>query len=148
MESIVEVGSWKGRSTHALLTGCKGFVFSVDHFGGSPNELNGTHLEATQTDIYLDFKKNVGYFPNLIVMRMDSQKAATFFRSKSIDMIFIDATHTYAALKQDIISWIPICRKLICGHDAQSCGFDEAILETLGGYTVELASIWLKDLCQ
>ena len=35
-ESIVEIGSWRGRSTHALLSGCKGKVYAVDHFGGNP----------------------------------------------------------------------------------------------------------------
>ncbi len=31
-DSILEIGSWKGRSTHALLSGCKGIVTCVDTF--------------------------------------------------------------------------------------------------------------------
>ena len=37
-ENIVEIGSWMGRSTHALLTGTKGKVIAVDTFQGSPAE--------------------------------------------------------------------------------------------------------------
>ena len=32
MESIVEIGSWKGRSIHALCTRCKGTVTAIDLF--------------------------------------------------------------------------------------------------------------------
>ena len=48
--SVVEIGSWKGRSTAALLSGCKGTVTAVDHFLGSPDDER--HKEAATTDIH------------------------------------------------------------------------------------------------
>jgi predicted O-methyltransferase YrrM len=112
MDSIVEVGSWKGRSTYALLHGCKGTVFAVDHFKGSP-ELND--LTPNAYDI---FYANVGRFEHLVVMRMDSVSASRFFKEKSIDMVFIDASHDFESVVKDLSVWMPICKKVICGHDA------------------------------
>ena len=34
MNTVVEIGAWKGRSTIALLQGCKGIVFAVDPWRG------------------------------------------------------------------------------------------------------------------
>ena len=117
MSSVLEVGSWKGRSTHALLTGCKGPVFAVDHFKGSPDERQGSHKEALDHDIFVDFWQNVGHLPNLVVMRMDSVRAWRFFAPRSIDMIFIDGCHSREAVLLDLICWHPKCGKLMCGHD-------------------------------
>ncbi|MHA1482503.1 MAG: glycosyltransferase [Candidatus Heimdallarchaeaceae archaeon] len=55
MKSICEVGSWKGRSTHALLTGCKGKVTAVDHFNGSAQKGDRTHSEKATDEVYLTF---------------------------------------------------------------------------------------------
>ncbi len=104
MDSIVEIGSWKGKSTHALLTGCRGVVFAIDHFQGSVDERDTTHKEAKNHDIYKNFYKNVGHFKNLVTMRTDSKKASSFFKAKSIDMVFIDGDHTFEGVFNDIKS--------------------------------------------
>lgn len=117
MESIVEIGSWKGRSTYSLLTGCKGTVHAVDHFRGSPFEINNTEKEAKDGKIKDFFLQNVGHFQNLKLLEMDSMEAAKLFAMKSVDMIFIDADHRYHAVKADIEAWAPKCNKLLCGHD-------------------------------
>jgi len=107
MNSIVEIGSWKGRSTHALLSGCHGLVYAVDTFKNSTNK----------KDSYNDFIRNVEHFENLRIYRMKSLEAAKKFKDKSIDMVFIDADHSYEAVKSDIEAWLPKTKKLICGHD-------------------------------
>jgi hypothetical protein len=140
MRSIVEIGCWKGRSTHALLSGCPGPVFAVDHFKGSPNELKGAHIEATRRDIFPDFWANVGEFKNLVTMRMDSIEAAGFFREKSVDMVFIDGCHLREAVAADIKAWMPICRRLLCGHDTNVV---KGALEDMKlNYKNEVGSIW------
>jgi predicted O-methyltransferase YrrM len=120
MTSIVEIGSWKGRSTHALLSGCPGQVFAVDHFMGNPyqREEGRAHHEAVTGDIFSQFWTNVGHFKNLVVMRMPSIVAAQYFAPASVDMVFIDGDHTTDAVVSDLASWRPKCRRLLCGHDA------------------------------
>lgn len=117
MSSIVEVGAWRGKTTHALCLGCKGQVISVDHFMGSPNERSSTHHEATEKDISQDWWANVGHFKNVSVLKMDSHVAASFFKPRSVDMVFIDACHQFADVLRDLESWLPVARVMIAGHD-------------------------------
>src|SRR5512139_3381685 len=116
MESIVEVGVWKGRSTHALCSGCKGIVIAVDHWKGSRAEQTSNHKEANEKDVCQDFWANVGHFRNLSILRMESTKAAGLFHEKSVDMVFIDGGHEFEEVLNDLRFWIPICKKLLCGH--------------------------------
>ena len=131
MTSIVEIGSWKGRSTHALLSGCPGPVFAVDHFKGNPNELEPdmAHHEAVTGDIFSQFWLNVGSFKNLVVLRMPSVEAAKFFAPASVDMVFIDGYHIKEAVLEDLRSWFPKCRRLMCGHDVSYSSVQGALNE-------------------
>ena len=117
MESIVEVGSWKGRSTHALLSGCTGRVVAVDTFLGSPSEMAGAHGEARAGGILAAFTANVGHFANLQICPMSSVQAAGSFPDASVDMVFVDGEHTCDAVTADITAWLPKCKRLLCGHD-------------------------------
>lgn len=134
MDSIAEIGSWKGRSTHALLTACKGTVTAIDHFKGSPGEQAHKGIKP-----YDDFKKNVGMFKNLKVLKMSSDKAVD--KVGKVDMVFIDGAHTYEAVKNDIEKWLPKTKKLICGHDFQWPGVQQAVTEKLG-FVHTCGTIW------
>lgn len=144
MSSVVEVGSWKGRTTDALLAGCKGTVWAVDHFKGSKTERNSYHREATEKDISKIFLENVGHYKNLKLLKMDSLEAAKRFEDKSVDMVFIDGGHTYEEVKADIKAWLPKAKKMICGHD-YSGDVECAVHEILGDVnTIEI--IWIKSI--
>lgn len=146
MGSIVEVGSWKGRSTHALLSGCSGPVYAVDTFKGTVGEDGNPHIEATEHDIFTEcFMPNVGHFPNLTTYRMTSLEAAAQFPDKSVDMVFIDGDHSYEAARADIEAWLPKARKMICGHDWQWHTVQEAVTERFGEPET-VCSIWMKRL--
>ncbi len=132
MESIVEVGSWKGRSTHALLSGCKGKVTAVDTWLGSPNEVRSPTVEVPDHDVYDEFIVNVGEFPNLEVKRMTSLEAAALFPDKSVDMVFIDGNHGYESVKADIEAWLPKAKRILCGHDWHWHSVQEAVTERFG----------------
>jgi predicted O-methyltransferase YrrM len=142
MESIVEIGCWLGRSTHALLSGCPGMVYAVDHFQGSPSERDAAHHPAKTRDIGSDFLRNVGHFQNLKLLRMDSLEAVKQFEPKSIDMIFIDGSHDYKDFNADFNSWLPICKKLICGHDQTYSGVRRVLDESRLSVKTEIDAIW------
>lgn len=145
MNTIVEVGSWKGRSTHALLSGTKGTVFAIDHFKGSKFERDGPHAEAKEGNIEQQFLANVGHFPNLEVLRMDSLEAAKQFDHKSVDMTFIDGGHSYEEVIKDIHAWLPKTKRLICGHDYSIHAVQEAVTEVFG-FVDRADGIWIKKL--
>jgi hypothetical protein len=90
--SIVEVGSWKGRSTHALLSGCIGEVYAVDHFQGNIEDKACAHKEADEDPevVFNAFAQNVGKFKNLTLLRMPSLEAVTRFKDESVDMVFLE----------------------------------------------------------
>jgi len=115
VEDIVEVGSWKGRSTKEFLEHCKGKVYAVDHFNGSKND--GSGVVASNENVYDEFTKNVGHYSNLEVLKGDSVEMAKTFNGNKVDMVFIDAGHTYEECKADIEAWLPKCTKVIAGHD-------------------------------
>lgn len=126
-DSVAEIGCWLGRSTYALLTGCQGLVYAVDHFRGSPSELETNHREAKTVDIQAEFRKNVGRFENLRVLAMDSVRAAEQFDDGTLDMVFIDGEHTFEAVVADLRAWRRKAKRLLCGHDRDMVGVREAL---------------------
>ena len=134
MGSVVEVGSWKGKSTTALLEGCKGPVLAVDNWTGHDTSSNGAlEREAHESDVFAEFKANVGHYKNLAVFKGDSKDAAEQITADA-DMVFIDGDHTYEGCKSDIESWLPKCKKLIAFHDFNNAwpGVMKAVNEKFG----------------
>lgn len=150
MESAVEVGCWKGRSTLVFLDACKGWVTAVDHWKGSEEGDELLVKAAKDQDVFGQFMANVGNAPNLRVLTMESWEAATVVEGK-VDMVFIDATHNYEDCLADIKTWLPKTKKLICGHDYSEVwpGVVRAVNETFGvetgGFNV-CDTIWYKWL--
>ena len=147
MDSVVEIGSLHGRSSFALLTGCKGPVYCVD-----PWYDEGGHC-------YRSFMRSCGHFENLRALQTYSLPAADTMRALSfgyaaVDMTFIDADHAYESVKQDIAAWLPLTRRLICGHDylpgpdAGYPGVAQAVNEVFGERVNvgEGTSIWWVEL--
>lgn len=117
MKSVVEIGSWQGRSTFALCSSGCPRVIAVDHFKGSIEH------QATIRDEKLNirelFYKNVGHFENLIVVEKSSAEAAALVAKMEgmVDMVFIDASHDEYSINEDLRLWAPLARKVIAGHD-------------------------------
>jgi hypothetical protein len=155
-QTIVEVGSWKGRSTKALAVGARWVVFAVDHWKGCEYEANDeTTLEAKRVgpDILCDeFHKNlfgeirVG---KVVPIRAESADALNHVRGYIgggyVDMVFLDVTHLYETVKRDIDLWYPAVRSggLFCGHDYSDIwpGVMKAVNERFGK-PKQCGSIW------
>jgi len=143
---ICEVGSWKGRSTHAFLTGCKGSVTAVDTWMGSKDPLDQTYELAKKSDIFEEFKKNVGHFKNLVIKQGKSVEVAKTILDRSFDIVFIDAGHTYEEVKEDIKAWKNKARIALCGHDYNWPGVSSAVNDILGKPDEIAGTIWYFDL--
>jgi hypothetical protein len=143
-KSVVEVGSWKGRSTKALLEACRGRVFAVDTWNGTGSDYS--LIAAANKDIFQEFYDNVGHYSNLEIMRGDSVEMSKCFNGSKVDMVFIDADHDYEAIKADIEAWLPKCKKYICGHDYSNfVGVKKAVDEKFERVGV-VGNIWWVDL--
>lgn len=145
MESVIELGSWKGKSTHALLSSKCPKVVAVDTWKGSKAEPEA-HAEAASGSVFADFKKNVGHFTNLEIIEGDINEIVKNVADKSFDMVFIDAGHTYEEVKNDIKKWKGKAKILLCGHDYVSGwpGVIQAVDEELGGPDGVADTIWYK----
>ena len=93
---IVEIGSFKGRSTCCLAVGCgrRGRVFAVDTFDGGPNLPKANSLPA-----FTDNIEECGASSSVEPLVGMSGEIAKGWASP-IDMLFIDGSHNY----EDVLS--------------------------------------------
>lgn len=120
---FVEIGVWKGKSAAFMAveianSGKKIDLFLVDHFKGSvehqndPQVLNDT-LEA-------QCKANLEPVQTMIkYITMSSVAAASTFEDESLDFVYVDGSHEYQDIKDDIEAWLPKIKKggIIAGDD-------------------------------
>lgn len=117
--TFVELGAWLGKSSSYLCDKATGQdIIIVDTWKGSPNELTTHHKLATEQDIYQLFVENMGE-RKYKAIKATSKAAARKFKEESLDVVFIDLTHTYEAVKEDIKLWLPKVKKggYIAGDD-------------------------------
>ena len=117
---IVEIGSFKGRSTICLGKGSKGGnqarIYAIDpHMGTSVHKF----FKIPQT--YDEFKKNIkiaGIDDVVFPIFKTSKEAAKIFH-EPIEFLFIDGNHEYENVKLDFLSWYPkvIYGGIIAFHD-------------------------------
>jgi predicted O-methyltransferase YrrM len=132
---VVEVGSFKGKSTCYLAEGCRrsgrGMVFAVDHFMGSPEHQKGGHEETAEIvetgSTFPQFLANLdryGLLRLVAPIKASSQAAARDF-SASARMVFIDGDHSYEGTQTDFEAWFPHVRDrgLVCFHDYQNAHY-------------------------
>jgi hypothetical protein len=70
--------------------------------------------------IYEEFIKNISPVSDIInPIRLSSTDASNLYRNRSLDFVFIDASHEYSDVKRDIMSWLPKVKigGFLAGHD-------------------------------
>jgi predicted O-methyltransferase YrrM len=139
---VVEIGSWKGRSAVAIRLGlpASARLWCVDTFRGD-DDTYGTGLDHSA--IRQEFDRNTAGL-DIAVIEAESVVAAGEFEDRSLDWVFIDADHSYTAVRSDIAAWAPKLRPegLLSGHDYGRGGVTPAVRRVLGDLTVE-GSVWL-----
>jgi len=146
---IAELGSWKGRSTHAWASGTRGTITAIDTWQGSDFVLDDTNRLAKLEDVFKVFKDNLKEFSNVVVNRKRGMDAVKDYEDKSFDVVFIDAGHTYEDVKADIEAWLPKAKMVLCGHDYLPdvwMGVIQAVDEKFGKPDGVAGSIWYKYL--
>ncbi len=149
---ICEIGSWKGRSTRALLDNTQGQVTAVDTWKGTPGDAG--HENVVPEELFKTFKDNLRDipFPKLRVYEGTSLEAAELFQrdKEQFDMVFIDGDHHYASVKADIQAWKGLVSPggILCGHDyaPEWVGVRQAVDEIFPSWIYRYDSIWVVNL--
>jgi len=133
--SVVEIGSWKGRSTIAMAAALAslsggGRVLAVDPHTGSVEH----RAEYGAVDTFSEFCANIdrsGLGAFIEPVRRPSHEARPLVPDRSVDSLFIDGSHEYADVLQDIDDWVSSLRPgaRVAYNDASWPGVYRALRE-------------------
>lgn len=137
---IVEVGSWLGRSAafmcmESIRRNIKIKFDCVDTWEGDGSHLHNLIIKQHNESLYERFIDNMkpveGHYTPI---KMSSIEASKTYEDESLDFVFIDADHTYDAVKADIIAWMPKVKPsgILAGHDYEADGVYYAVNEVIG----------------
>ena len=130
---MVEVGSYMGESADIFATKVA-ILTCVDSWIPGYDDKDA----ASSTDMKLveeTFDKIVSDHSGKITkIKGKSEDVCPRFEDNSLDIVYIDAEHTYRALTRDISIWKEKVKDTgwICGHDWQREDLRRAIIEVLG----------------
>jgi hypothetical protein len=155
-----EVGVWKGETTFFLLDHAPNLTLhAVDLWERQPGHecydvpsvTRGGHTEKIAFDeLYYNFLKKASlpeYNDRLFVHKDWSHKAAVTIPDGSLDFVFLDADHSYEAVKRDIEVWKPKVMPggFLMGHDTHMDGVRRAVMECLTDYEVSFDTFcWIE----
>ena len=118
---ICEVGVNRGDNFRLLLNAEPDLAVAVDAWRADGAISQNDNLETQETlntyhDDLVTLSKTV---PAIKILRMYSLEAAKTFADEFFDFVYIDADHTYEAVKQDISAWYPKVKRggVLSGHD-------------------------------
>ena len=121
--AIVEIGSWKGRSTTWLGYGARARglkVYAVDPHEGSREDPDARTFEAFISNI-----RRAGVVDAVQPLVMTSAAAVAVVEGP-VELLFIDGDHSPAGAERDAELWLP--RLMVGGtamfHDVATSGYD------------------------
>lgn len=107
--AIVEIGSWKGKSTVCLargsLAGQGAKVHAIDPHTGSPEHAR----EMGQVWTFDEFRQNIerAGLQAQVEPHVDFSTSVAKVFSEPVELVFIDGLHEYEGVKADFDGWFP-----------------------------------------
>ena len=123
---FVEIGCWLGRSSTymgvEIINSTKKIKFDcIDSWDFIDEDFWVNPLYLKYKNIaYDEFLKNTKLLSDVLTSyKMNSVNASKLYQDQSLDFIFIDASHTYDNVMDDLNYWYPKLkhRGIIAGHD-------------------------------
>jgi predicted O-methyltransferase YrrM len=108
-----EIGVERGNFSRLILSQWSGKLMSIDMW--------------VHEEIYKEACKNLLSEERCIMIKESSVSAAEQTLDESLDFVYIDADHSYAACREDIEAWLPKVRHggLVAGHDYLNWTIDQ-----------------------
>jgi predicted O-methyltransferase YrrM len=149
--TFVEIGCWKGKSTsymaeQIMLSGKPITFHCVDTWRGTTTESHHQLDPDVANDrLFEVFTANMSPFAGYYQpIRSLSVEAAAQFGNNSLDFIYIDASHEYKDVVDDINAWMPKLKAggIIAGDDYNSPDVSRAVHDTIRGVNVLNRFTW------
>ena len=159
-KSFAEIGVAFGGHLEEILTNTKiEKCYAIDSYRLSKTttdnfqKKDNTYFnQMDYDDLYLFTKDRLSRLGDRVTfIREDSQESLRHINDGSLDMVFIDAEHSYDGVKNDIRNWIKKIKKggIISGHDYEHPNFpgvkiaiDESIDEFNLDINIERGYVW------
>lgn len=118
---IVEIGSWKGKSTTALGLGSRG-GFGAKVLAIDPHKGSEEHQQIWgEVDTLAEFKANMTKLDlnDIVTPLVETSQTAAEHVGNNVGLIFIDGAHDYNSVWNDIVTWAPkvVPGGIIAVHD-------------------------------
>jgi hypothetical protein len=140
--TVLEVGSWAGRSALAMKQAGAKLVMCVDTWQGSVND-NGTKQydgsRGTPMEVFL---RNVEGVPGIGVLVGKSPDIAGHVADQSYDIVYIDAEHDYDSVMADIAAWKKKAKCILAGHDYHTFEGVRKAVKDSGLDPVVVGNVW------
>jgi hypothetical protein len=146
---VVELGSLIGESTVMFAEGFPNAkIYAIDPFTPGYDPDDQTSL-MDMVEVERFFLDNISHFNNIVHIKEMSYDAVNKFTDESIDLLYIDANHSYDAVRRDILDWFCKVKKdgFITGHDFNEhpnlIGVPTAVKQLIGNPIVFSDTSWL-----
>ena len=126
-KNFIEIGVWFGNNILAIAKELPNILcYGIDPYSSGSYEKEMKNLDDKyilldnySEQIYNSVLKSSKNYNNVKIIRENSKNASYLFQDETIDLIFIDANHSYEEVKNDILYWLPKVRQggCISGHD-------------------------------
>jgi len=121
--TFVEIGTWEGQSIMFMAEKIKELkknikLYGIDTFKG--NVEHAEHPDVVSDKVYEIYLKNIEPLKEYITtIKGSSHDVYNQFEDESVDFLFMDGDHSYAAVRKDLQLWYPKVKKggIISGHD-------------------------------
>ena len=156
---FVEIGSWKGTSStymgvELINANKKNTKFvCIDTWGENDDGEYLSEDSIINNTVYQEFLNNIKPLQeeglNIIPIKNRSDLAVTEFADNSIDFIYIDGSHLYENVKNDILLYLSKMKNnsIIAGHDWQSDDVRRAVEECFGKDKITLnQNTWIIQI--
>jgi len=148
IKTVIEIGCFLGKSTHFFAKrGCH--VLSIDTFEGAKDLNRCKEVIPRLPNLFEQFKFNMqalGLTDRVSWFKGTSADAHKIFKH-SADLVYIDGSHEYEDVINDINLWMPRATKIICGDDysGNHPGVTQAVDELIPNANTK-NRVWFKKI--
>lgn len=113
-EVVLEIGSYKGKSTVAMLPGAT-HIYCVDHFHPGPI---GQGYQPDSPSVRPEFEQNISTWKSKITILEMNTRDAVHRDWPPIGLLFVDGDHNYETVTHDIREFA-VHAEIVAVHDAE-----------------------------